>query len=55
MKSVWKKWLKTEAAGWRLAVSQDPLLPDSLLPAGYRGKTAWTRRLEALRSLPEAG
>ncbi len=53
-KTAWKKWLKTEAAGWQHAVAQDPLLPDALLPAGYRGKTAWARRLEALRALPDA-
>lgn len=51
----WKNWLKAEGAAWQHAVNHDPLLPDALLPSGYRGKEAWERRLETLNSLPELG
>lgn len=39
-------WLKTEWQAWQRALEADPLLPEVLLPSGYRGR----RALEARRA-----
>jgi phenylacetic acid degradation operon negative regulatory protein len=46
-----QRWLEAEWKAWHRAVRDDPLLPEALLPAGYRGKIAWTRRQEKLHRL----
>ena len=45
---VMLRWAAVERASWLQAVAPDPLLPECLLPAGYRGCEAWERRVEAL-------
>jgi DNA-binding transcriptional regulator PaaX len=52
MRSAWRKWLSAEMTAWNAAVKQDPLLPEALLPPGYRGRESWERRLEVLQALP---
>ena len=42
------QWCRDERLSWDSAVSLDPLLPERLLPASYRGRTAWARRLQVL-------
>ena len=37
-------WAERENAAWLRAVRSDPLLPASLLPKGYLGRTAWRKR-----------
>ena len=44
-------WAQLEHAAWKHAVTLDPLLPLTLLPADYRGRAAWTARCDALVSL----
>lgn len=43
-----RRWATQEREGWLSAVSEDPLLPESLLPAGYLGRKAWRKRIEVL-------
>jgi len=43
-----EEWCHEERLAWNSAQSRDPLLPKRLLPAGYRGRTAWERRLQVL-------
>jgi DNA-binding transcriptional regulator PaaX len=43
-----RTWLHRENAAWKYAVQFDPLLPLALLPADYRGRTAWSTRAEVL-------
>jgi phenylacetic acid degradation operon negative regulatory protein len=43
------RWLALERETWIAAISSDPLLPETLLPADYLGKIAWSRRKEVLR------
>ena len=38
------EWIRQEDALWRAAIRTDPLLPRKLLPKGYLGRVAWTRR-----------
>lgn len=42
------RWAKQEKLVWQEAISADPLLPDSLLPAGYLGKKTWAERSRIL-------
>jgi DNA-binding transcriptional regulator PaaX len=42
-------WATRERGTWLDAVTNDPLLPARLLPAGYLGERAWRRRVEVLR------
>ena len=42
-------WAREEHAAWQAAVTSDPLLPQSLLPAGYLGQQAWKRRISVLQ------
>lgn len=46
-----QSWFRAEFRAWQRAFGADPLLPDSLLPAGYRGKEAWSQRQEKLQRL----
>ena len=43
------RWATAEREAWLDAVTNDPLLPERLLPSGYLGQTAWQRRIEAFR------
>ena len=47
-----QRWATMERSAWLAAVTIDPLLPQRLLPEGYLGQKAWTRRVEVLH---EAG
>jgi DNA-binding transcriptional regulator PaaX len=40
------EWAAAEREAWLTAVQLDPLLPEQILPAGYRGQEAWRRRAE---------
>jgi hypothetical protein len=42
-------WATIEREAWLDAVTNDPLLPERLLPSGYLGQAAWQRRMEVLR------
>jgi len=46
------RWAAVERESWLDAVTNDPLLPERILPPDYLGQKAWRRRIEALR---EAG
>jgi phenylacetic acid degradation operon negative regulatory protein len=41
-------WGKAEHQAWQAVVDLDPFLPGSLLPAGYRGREVWRRRMQVL-------
>lgn len=43
-----RAWASVERQSWRQAVTLDPLLPAALLPSGYLGQQAWSRRVEVL-------
>jgi len=43
-----RRWARMEREAWLQVVSTDPLLPDALLPDGYRGREAWQKRQKAL-------
>ena len=45
-------WGAAERKAWLEAVSNDPLLPERILPSEYLGQRAWRRRIKVLR---EAG
>ncbi|MBI3852511.1 MAG: hypothetical protein HY298_19815 [Verrucomicrobia bacterium] len=45
-------WAAEEREAWLDAVTNDPLLPEKLLPDNYLGQRAWRQRVEVLR---EAG
>jgi phenylacetic acid degradation operon negative regulatory protein len=46
------RWAAAEREAWLDAITNDPLLPERILPTDYLGKRAWRRRIEVLR---EAG
>jgi len=46
------RWAALEREAWLDAVTNDPLLPERILPPDYLGRQAWHRRIEVLR---EAG
>jgi len=46
------RWAAAERDAWLDAVTNDPLLPQRILPPDYLGQQAWRRRIEVLR---EAG
>ena len=46
------RWAAAEREAWLVAVTNDPLLPEKILPPDYLGQAAWRRRMEVLR---EAG
>jgi phenylacetic acid degradation operon negative regulatory protein len=43
-----RRWAAAERVAWRNAVMQDPFLPERLLPRGYIGRRAWSRRVAIL-------
>ena len=43
-----RRWANQEKLAWQEAIFVDPLLPGSLLPAGYLGKKAWAERSRVL-------
>ena len=43
------RWASAERSAWLNAVTNDPLLPERILPPHYQGRTAWQRRVEVLR------
>ncbi len=47
-----RRWAAVEREAWLDAVTDDPLLPERILPADYKGRQAWRRRVEVLQ---EAG
>jgi phenylacetic acid degradation operon negative regulatory protein len=51
-RAAWTRWLVDEWRAWHRVLRHDPLLPDALLPASYRGKEAWALRMKVLRDLP---
>jgi phenylacetic acid degradation operon negative regulatory protein len=46
------RWSAEEREAWLDAVTNDPLLPERILPDDYLGRSAWRRRVEVFR---EAG
>jgi len=44
------RWATEERQAWLDAVTNDPLLPERLLPPDYLGQQAWRRRIEVLRA-----
>jgi DNA-binding transcriptional regulator PaaX len=43
------RWVTAERQAWLDAVTNDPLLPARLLPAGYLGQQAWWHRVQMSR------
>ncbi len=43
------RWATAEREAWLTAVSNDPLLPENILPSNYLGRQVWQRRIEVLR------
>jgi phenylacetic acid degradation operon negative regulatory protein len=50
-----RRWSALERRAWSDATRRDPLLPSGLLPSGYLGRTAWTRRTQVLAELAVEG
>jgi phenylacetic acid degradation operon negative regulatory protein len=44
------QWAAAEREAWLDAVTNDPLLPEGLLPSGYVGQQAWRRKVEVLKA-----
>ena len=44
-----QRWAASEHEAWLHAVTNDPLLPNQILPSDYLGKCAWQRRKEVLQ------
>jgi phenylacetic acid degradation operon negative regulatory protein len=44
------RWGVAEREAWLGAVTNDPLLPERILPRDYLGKSAWRRRIKVLRA-----
>src|SRR6266446_9532087 len=42
------RWAAAERDAWLDAVTNDPLLPERILPSDYLGQQAWRRRIEVL-------
>jgi phenylacetic acid degradation operon negative regulatory protein len=42
-------WAATERKAWLEAVTNDPLLPEKLLPSDYLGQKSWRQRTKVLR------
>jgi DNA-binding transcriptional regulator PaaX len=49
---AFRRWAAAEREAWLNAVTNDPLLPERILPAGYLGQQAWRQRREVFQ---EAG
>jgi DNA-binding transcriptional regulator PaaX len=43
-----QSWAAEERAAWLAAISEDPLLPSTLLPEDYKGREAWKARKKLL-------
>ncbi len=43
------RWAELERKAWIKAVSNDPLLPERILPSNYLGQKSWNRRIAVLR------
>jgi phenylacetic acid degradation operon negative regulatory protein len=43
------RWARMEREAWLDAVTNDPLLPERILPSSYLGQKAWRRRVKVLR------
>ncbi len=43
------RWATAEREAWLEAVTNDPLLPERILPPDYLGQQAWRQRIESLR------
>jgi len=43
------RWAAAEREAWLDAVTNDPLLPERILPSDYLGKSAWRRRVGVFR------
>jgi phenylacetic acid degradation operon negative regulatory protein len=43
------RWAAAERDAWLDAVTNDPLLPERILPPDYLGQQGWARRIEVLR------
>ncbi len=48
-----RRWATAERESWLEALTNDPLLPQRLLPAGYLGKRCWQQRVAVLREAGE--
>lgn len=48
-KSRLRSWIRSECDFWQTTVALDPFLPETLLPPGYLGKKAWSKRHEVLK------
>ena len=46
---AFQHWAAAEREAWLNAVTNDPLLPERILPPDYLGQRAWKRRKEVLR------
>ena len=49
-----RAWAARERSAWLAIVARDPFLPEALLPAGYPGRAAWTRRVRLLTDFGQA-
>ncbi len=49
------EWAKRDHQLWTRCLASDPLLPQELLPPGYRGPNAWKARGPVLRRAAELG
>jgi len=47
---AFRQWAQEERTAWLAAVSEDPLLPETLLPSVYLGHEAWSRRKQVMSS-----
>jgi len=43
-----RNWAREERTAWLAAVSEDPLLPEALLPPDYLGREVWARRKQVM-------
>lgn len=48
---VFREWAAAERAAWRMAITEDPLLPARLLPASYLGREAWSARQRTMQAV----
>jgi phenylacetic acid degradation operon negative regulatory protein len=45
------RWIQEERHAWLKALTGDPLLPQCLLPSGYRGRVAWETRRKLMTEI----
>jgi phenylacetic acid degradation operon negative regulatory protein len=46
---TFQSWAAEERQAWLAAISDDPLLPESLLPVDYIGRDAWAERKQVMK------